>query len=266
MQGVFVILMERSRARVVAVVPALDEAPRIARTIATIPTIVDAIVLIDDGSRDDTTARAQAVGDARLRVVRHARRRGVGAAISAGYSIARALGAECAVVLAGDGQMDPRDLERVVAPVLRGEADYVKGNRFAHSDRARAMPVERRIGGMIFSAMTRVATGLDVDDTQCGFTAIGALALDTIDWSRAWTGYGYPNAVLVALARAGLVVREVPVRAIYGDEQSKLHLRHLPPIVAMLAKASIDRVARRSRTAPPRSAHAGTTAGSREAP
>jgi glycosyltransferase involved in cell wall biosynthesis len=199
---------------------------------------------VDDGSTDGTSEAARAAAGERqnrLEILRNAAPLGVGAAIVQGYLRAIELDADVAVVLAGDAQMDPSDLAAVIAPVLEGRADYVKGNRFLFQDGMRAFPAARLLGVAAFSVATRLATGLPVSDTQCGYTAIGRRALSQLDWSRAWTGYGYPNALLVRLARLGLRVAEVPVRPIYADEQSKLRPRHLPPIAAMLGREIVRR-------------------------
>ena len=225
-------------ARIVAVVPARDEAPRIARVVATMPEAVDRIVVVDDGSADDTAEVARRA-DPRVEVLRHEPSRGVGGAIVSGYLRARALGAECAVVLAGDGQMDPRDLAAVVAPVLEGRADYVKGNRLAWPGGARVIPLDRLVGIVALAALTRWASGLSIDDAQCGYTAISARALATLDWANVWPGYGYPNDLLIRCAGAGLRVAEVPVRPVYDGAPSRLRLRHVPRIVRVIVAARV---------------------------
>src|SRR5438132_1017519 len=105
--------------RVAVVVPAYNEARAIARAIATMPAIVDHVIVIDDASADDTAARARAVGDARVEVVRHPDNRGVGAALVTGYRRALAAGCDVAAVMAGDGQMDPEDLPALLDPIAR---------------------------------------------------------------------------------------------------------------------------------------------------
>ena len=230
--------------RVLAVVPALDEAEHIAEVMRSMPAFVTHIVLVDDGSRDDTAAIALAA-DARCEVVSHARPRGVGAAIARGYERARELDVDAAVVLAGDAQMDPRDLSALLAPIAEGRSDYVKGCRFAWPGGLVAFPTSRLVGGVVFSTLTRLATGLDVDDTQCGYTAISRRALDAIEWSDAWPGYGYPNDLLLRCARLGLRVAEVPVRPVYAGEASGLRARHLPRIVGHLLRAIVARATTR---------------------
>ncbi|HBQ12166.1 MAG TPA: glycosyl transferase [Myxococcales bacterium] len=214
-------------ATIAVVVPAHDEARLIARTLASIPTWIDRVIVVDDASRDDTAARAEGFGDPRVSVVRHAVNRGVGAAIVTGYRRAFEDGADVAAVMAGDAQMDPADLRAVVEPVARGEADYVKGNRLSHPEALSAMPLHRLVGNHALSALTRLVTGLDVYDSQCGYTAMHRRVADRVQLQRLWPRYGYPNDLLSRLAVARLRVRDVPVRPVYADEESGIRTQDL---------------------------------------
>jgi glycosyltransferase involved in cell wall biosynthesis len=235
--------------RVVVVVPAWDEAPRIARVVRGIPAWVDAIVVVDDASRDGTgdVAReaARGAGDARVEVVRHAANRGVGAAIATGYRRAAAIAGgarDVFVVMAGDGQMDPGDLPALVDPVARGEADYVKGRRFRGLDVVGAMPRARLLGGLAFSWATSRAIGVSISDSQCGYTAIARGACARLDLDRLWPRYGYPNDLLSQLALARMRIAEASVRAVYADEVSRLKPRHVPVVAALVARAWLRRL------------------------
>src|SRR5262245_53124051 len=106
--------------RVAVVVPAFNEAEKIPATVASIPDYVDDIFVIDDASTDDTGAQAASARVTPVHVVRHAHNRGVGAAIATGYRRALAVGADVAVVMAGDGQMDPEDLPALLTPIADG--------------------------------------------------------------------------------------------------------------------------------------------------
>jgi glycosyltransferase involved in cell wall biosynthesis len=226
--------------RIVVVVPAYDEAPRVGRVVAGVPPWVDAIVVVDDASRDGTAEAARAAGDGRVEVVSHAHNRGVGAAIATGYRRAMTLtqGARDAfVVMAGDGQMDPRDLPSVVDPVARGAADYVKGNRFLSPNVVRAMPATRLVGGLVFSWLTRRALGVRISDSQCGYTAIARAACARLDLDALWPSFGYPNDLLAQLTDRALRIDETRVEPVYADEVSRLRLRHLPNIARILARA-----------------------------
>lgn len=234
--------------RVVVVVPAFREALHVARVIETMPAFVDHVVVVDDGSDDDTSGVAREAargrGDARVLVVRHATRRGVGAAIASGYREGVRLTSsptDALCVMAGDGQMHPDDLAEVARPIVRGEADYVKGDRFRDPGVRGSMGVPRWIGGQVFTRLTSLAIGQRISDSQCGFTALSRRAATLLDLNDLWPSFGYPNDLLGLLAARGLRIREVFVRPIYGRETSKLRLRHLPPIFFLIARAAMRR-------------------------
>lgn len=231
-------------ARIAVVVPAFNEARWIAETVTSTPAFVDHVIVVDDASSDATSAVARAAGGERAEVIRHVENRGVGAAIITGYRRARALGADVIVVMAGDGQMDPRDLPAVVRPILRGEADYVKGNRLRYPGVWRTMPTKRLAGTAVLAWLTQRAAGLpSLGDSQCGYTAITAAAIDALDLDAIWPRYGYPNDLLGALARARLRVSEVVVRPVYRGEQSGLRARHLVTIGYLIGRVAYRRLA-----------------------
>jgi dolichol-phosphate mannosyltransferase len=208
------------------------------------PDCVDHVVVVDDASRDGTTLRARGVGDARVDIVTHARNRGVGAAIATGYRRAMQLvegPRDALVVMAGDGQMDPRDLPALVAPIARGDAGYVKGDRFAWPDGARAMPPARRAGGRAFSWLTSRAIGRAVADSQCGYTALARSACERLDLDLLWPRFGYPNDLLAELTSLGIRIAEVPVRPIYADEESKMRAYHVAAVAYVVARAWVRR-------------------------
>ncbi|MEI8254732.1 MAG: glycosyltransferase family 2 protein [Deltaproteobacteria bacterium] len=231
-------------ARIAVVVPAFDVAPRIVGVLGTLPAFVDDVIVVDDGSADRTAAVARDARSpaGRVTVVSHASNRGVGAAIATGYIAALARDADVIAVMAGDGQMDPDDLGRVVGRVVSGGCDYAKGNRLAHRDVLRAMPLSRLIGNVVLSALTRVATGLwHIGDSQCGYTAVHRRVLVALDPSAMWTRYGYPNHLLGALALRGFRVSDVTVRPVYAGERSGVRVRDavvtIPRILLAIAAA-----------------------------
>jgi glycosyltransferase involved in cell wall biosynthesis len=231
---------------VAVVVPARDEARWIGEVVRTIPAFVDRIVLVDDGSGDDTVAlAAQADALDRLDVVRHARPRGVGAALASGYRRALARGADIVAVMAGDGQMAPEDLEPLLAPLLGGQADYVKGDRLAHPARA-AMPLVRRAGSRLLSRLTSAAVGVPVRDSQCGYTAASARLLARVDLGALWPGYGYPNDLLARVAARGARIAHVPVRPVYRGARSGLRPWHFAVMLALIGRAALHRLRTRA--------------------
>jgi glycosyltransferase involved in cell wall biosynthesis len=227
---------------IAVVIPAKDEAAHIAEVVTTLPDFVDHVVVVDDGSQDDTAGHARRA-NCDVVVVQHRHAKGVGAAIVAGYRQAIDLGADVAAVMAGDGQMDPGELDRVVAPIIRGRAGYVKGNRLRDPDVLRVMPWPRLCGTAVLGALTARVVGVPIGDSQCGYTAIAAEALAAIDLDGLWPGYGYPNDLLAALGRAGILIEEVVVRPIYRGEASGLKARHVAVIMWLLARAAWRRAA-----------------------
>ena len=233
-------------AKVAVVVPCFREARLIERTISGIPAFVDLIVVVDDGSRDGTAEAVRRLGDARVELVVHAKNRGVGAAIVSGYRAALSAGCDVFAVMAGDAQMAPEDLAPVVTPVALGHASYVKGNRFRHA-RSTDMPFARRLAGRLLALATRWATGLVVDDCQCGYTAISRAAVLRLPLDELWPRFGYPNDLLGMLAARGLVVAEVPVRPVYADEQSGVRAWHALSILLLIARRYVrERPVRRA--------------------
>jgi glycosyltransferase involved in cell wall biosynthesis len=220
---------------VAVVVPARNEARLIGRMLARVPDYVDLIVVVDDASTDGTSMCALGSGDRRVRVERHPRNRGVGAAIVTGYQEALRSRADIVVVMAGDDQMDPADLPSLIAPVASGTADYVKGNRFLHRERKR-MPLQRRMAGMALSAATRAATGLPIGDSQCGYTAIASEAVELLIREDVWPRYGYPNDFLGILAAKRMRVVDVPVRPVYADEESGVRPWHVLTVLGVVLR------------------------------
>jgi glycosyltransferase involved in cell wall biosynthesis len=222
-------------AKVAVVVPCFREARLIERTLAGMPAFVDRIIVVDDASDDGTAGVVLGTADPRVELVVHAQNRGVGAAIVSGYRAALAADCDVLVVMAGDAQMAPEDLAQVVEPVALGQASYVKGNRFRHARRT-DMPLARRAAGRVLAIATRLATGLRVDDCQCGYTAISRTAALCLPLEDLWPRFGYPNDLLGMLAARGLSVVEVPVRPVYGDEQSGVRAWHALSILLLIAR------------------------------
>jgi hypothetical protein len=228
---------------IAVVIPAFREEERIGETVRRVPPVAAHIIVIDDASDDQTSARVRDIDDARVKLVRHETNQGVGAAILRGYAEARALGADIAVVMAGDGQMDPDDLPALVAPIVRGEADYVKGDRLRHASVWREMPLHRLVGTATLAWATRHAAGLPaLSDSQCGYTAIGARAMDCILREGLWPRYGYPNDLIGTLSRHGYRIVEVMVKPVYRGEKSGLRAWHLFTIGYVVGRVAVRRM------------------------
>ena len=222
--------------RVAVVVPAFEEELLVGDTIRGIPGVVDVIVVVDDHSTDATAERARGTGDPRLEVIEHGDNRGVGAAIATGYARCRELGVDVTCVMAADNQMDPGELEALVVPVARGEADYAKANRLFSGEAWQLIPRSRYLGNAALSLLTKIASGYwHVADSQAGYTALSLGALRRLDLERLYRRYGFPNDMLVHLNVQNARVRDVPSRPVYGvGERSGIRIRHVAPRIAWL--------------------------------
>lgn len=224
--------------RIAVVVPAHNEERHIGGTVRTIPEWVDLVVVVDDRSVDGTHEVVQRNHSARVACVRMTQNVGVGGAIVRGYEEAWRRGADVVAVMAGDGQMDPADLAGIVAPVVAGEADYVKGERLTDPDLLRVMPPVRIIGNFALSAMTRVVTGYGgVLDSQCGYTALRVALVPALLERDIYPRYGFPNDLLAHLAALGARVVDRPVRPVYGSERSGIRW----PLAAVTISALLTR-------------------------
>jgi len=230
--------------RVAVVVPAHNEERHIGGTLRSIPAWVDLVVVVDDRSVDGTQDVVRRHASGRIVCVRLTRNLGVGGAILRGYREAHARGAHVIVVMAGDGQMDPADLPTVVAPVVDGSADYVKGDRLTHPDLLHVMPPVRIVGNFALSALTRAVTGYHhLLDSQCGYTALRADFVPRLAGRAVYPRYGFPNDLLAHLAVLGARVADVPVRPVYGSERSGIRWPlAMVTISALLARAWLRRL------------------------
>lgn len=219
-------------------IPAFNEANQIEGVLGGLPSFVDVVVVVDDASTDDTAGVVSrcAESDPRVHLIRLPENRGVGGALAAGYKWARDNGVDVAVSVDGDGQMDPGEMESLVAPIVDDLADYTKGNRLRDPAHWRMIPKVRLFGNTVLSLLTKLTSGYwAVADSQSGYTAAGRYALEMIDWDAVYPRYGRPNDVLVLANIADCRVADVPVRAIYGvGERSSMKIAKVTFAIAML--------------------------------
>lgn len=216
-------------ALIAVVVPAYNEETQIHRVVETMPEIVDHIVIVNDASRDRTVevVRGLMAAHPRVHLIDLERNQGVGGAIAAGYEWCRDNAVDVAVVMAGDGQMSPKDFVPVIEPVVSGGYDYSKGNRLFTGEAFKKIPRVRYIGNSILSLLTKIASGYwHVADSQTGYTAISRRALAAIDWGRMYKRYGQPNDLLVRLNVENMHVVDVPIEPVYNiGEKSGIKVR-----------------------------------------
>ena len=197
-----------------ALVPAFDEGDHVAETVRGILAVCPNVVVVDDGSRDETAARAEAAG---ATVLRHETNRGKGAALRTGLLYAEEHGFEFVITMDADGQHDPRDLPRFLETYRREQCPVLVGNRM---DNPRAMPIVRRLTNRFMSWLLSRRMGQRVPDTQSGYRLyrndVFALAATQA------SGFAAESEVLLNIAARGIRIRSVPIRVIYREETSQI--------------------------------------------
>ena len=207
------------------VIPARNEEDFIGDVLSGIPHFVDKVVVVNDGSTDSTgeVALKYSNQEYELSIIQN-NGQGVGSSIDRGH---RELLSQfdvpfLSVVMAGDGQMDPSDMEKLLLPIINRTADYSKGDRFIHHEGVKNMPKIRKLASLILAFFTTLAAGQKISDPQCGYTATSHQVLQSWNWEKSWKGYGYPNYWLINLARDSWRITHVPVKSIYGLEKSSI--------------------------------------------
>jgi len=227
--------------RVSVVIPAHNEELLIEGVVEGLPPYVDHVIVVDDASNDQTAARLAALKSRhgeRLIVIRHPQNLGVGGAIVTGYEEALKISAEnhLVAVMAGDAQMDPVDLPKLLTPCALGQVDYAKGNRLFTGEAWTLIPRTRYIGNAVLSLLTKIASGYwHVADSQTGYTVVRAEALAVLHLRRLYPRYGFPNHLLVELNNYDFRVRDVPIKPVYNvGEVSGIRLHKVIPTISWL--------------------------------
>ena len=230
--------------KIAVVIPAFEESCHIEKTVRDVPEYVDQIIVIDDGSRDDTADIVARIRTETVELIQHKRNQGVGAAIVTGYQHALRLPVDAVVVIGADGQMDPSEMSTILDPIIDEGVDYVKGDRFGHPDVLNRMPLIRLLGSIILTRATRWATGYpNLRDSQCGYTAICADTLRRLPLDTLYPRYGFPNDLLIKLALIDSQISQRTVTPIYGQNTSKMRItRVVFPLGYLLVKASMKRL------------------------
>lgn len=211
---------------IAVVIPCYKVTRHILDVIAGIGNEVWRIYVIDDACPDGSGKHVEAhCLDQRARVIYHESNQGVGGAVMTGYRSAIADGAVVIVKVDGDGQMDTSLIPSLVEPILAGDADYTKGNRFFDLDEIRAMPKVRLFGNAVLSLMTKLSSGYwDLFDPTNGYTAIHAEVARHLPFGKISQRYFFETDILFRLNTLRAVVVDVPMDTKYGDEVSNLKI------------------------------------------
>ena len=214
------------------VIPCYRVTSQILPVLAAIGPECTRIFIVDDACPEGTgDLVASRCNDSRVCVLRHSKNRGVGAAVITGYRQALDEGLSIIVKIDGDGQMDPTLIPLLVGPLLSGEADYTKGNRFFEPNHLKSMPMIRLLGNAALSFMTKLSSGYwTVFDPTNGFTAIHAEIARHLPMDKLAERYFFESDVLFRLALLRAKVADVPFPAHYGNERSSLNVFSSIPI------------------------------------
>lgn len=208
---------------IAVVIPAYRVAALVGGVIARVPPAVRHIIVVDDASPDDLQEVLARVPDPRLVVLGHDANRGVGGATKTGFMKALDLEADIIVKVDGDGQMDPMLIPQFVEPIVSGDADFTKGNRFDDLSFIRRMPLVRRVGNLALSFLVKLASGYWHAFDPCnGYVAVRATVLRRVNTDRLADRYFFEISLLCEAYYAKAVLQDIPMRPVYAGETSSL--------------------------------------------
>lgn len=223
------VLTQFPEAKIAVIIPSFRVTRHVLDVIAETGPDVWKIYVVDDACPDGSGKLVEEkCTDDRVRVVYHKSNQGVGGAVMTGYMAALADGASVMVKIDGDGQMDPALIPYFVAPILSGDADYTKGNRFFDIEKIRQMPPVRIFGNAVLSFMAKLSTGYwNLFDPANGYTAIHACVAGNLPFDKISRRYFFETDMLFRLNTLCAVVVDIPMDAKYGDEVSNLKIRSI---------------------------------------
>ncbi len=221
----------KNSAQVAVVIPCYKERRHILEVLEEIGPDVRAIFVIDDACPDKTGSLVEEkCNDKRVHVLHHEFNQGVGGATLTGYRAAIDAGFDIIVKLDGDGQMAPDQIPRLIAPIITGDADYAKGNRFHRADAMNSMPWARICGNIALSLLSKLSTGYwNIFDPTNGYTAIHKTAASELNTDKISKGYFFESDLLFRLGMMGAVVKDIPMNARYGAETSGINIAKVIP-------------------------------------
>jgi dolichol-phosphate mannosyltransferase len=226
---IFRIAAAADTARIAVIIPCFRVTDHVLSVIGRIGPGIEAIYCVDDACPEGSGKLIERQSsDTRVKVLHNSVNCGVGGAVLAGYRQALADGFDILVKIDGDGQMDPALMPELVRPILSGEADYTKGNRFFFLEHTRGMPFVRLIGNGMLSFLTKLSSGYwTIFDPTNGYTAIHRSVAEQIVSRRIDERYFFETDMLLHLYLLRAVIRDVPMASVYADERSNLSVRRV---------------------------------------
>ena len=217
--------------RVAVAIPCFRVREKVLEVIASVPALVTRIYVVDDACPESSGDWvAEKCSDARVKILRHAVNQGVGGAIITAYREAIQEDMEVVVKIDGDGQMDPKLLPLFVKPLCQQRADYTKGNRFFRPSSLNGMPTIRLLGNAGLSFLTKLSCGYwPIMDPTNGYTAVRVRVLKELPLDKIERRYFFETDMLFRLNTLRAVVKDIPMDAIYADEQSSLRVSKVLP-------------------------------------
>ena len=217
--------------RIAVAIPCYKVTQHVLDVIAKIGSEVERIYAVDDACPDGSGAFIEANNvDERVRVLYNPQNQGVGGAIVTAYRAAMEDGLDIVVKIDGDGQMNPALLPLFVQPLLDGRADYTKGNRFYRPESVQDMPPVRLFGNAVLSFMTKLSCGYwNLMDPTNGYTAIRTCVLAELPLAKLEKRYFFETDMLFRLYTVRAVVKDIPMDAVYADEESNLRIGKVLP-------------------------------------
>jgi len=218
-----------NKVKIAVVIPSYKVRRHIAGVIDTISSEVSAIYVVDDCCPEGTGRYVlDNIKDPRIQVLFNEHNQGVGGATIRGYRQALKDAMDIIVKIDGDGQMNPALMFNFIKPIITGVADYSKGNRFFNVHDAIKMPRVRIAGNAILSFVTKISSGYwNIIDFTNGYTAIHAKVLQKIPLNKISKRFFFESDMLCKLGIIRAVVIDVPMEAVYGDEESNLRLKNI---------------------------------------
>ena len=208
------------------VIPCYREKSKILNVLLKIDSRIDKIIVIDDACPEKTGEYVIKNSiDPRVVVVTHTQNQGVGGATMSGYRKALELNSDIIVKIDGDGQMDTKNINKLITPIIKGQADYTKGNRFHSPGNLSTMPKIRLMGNLLLSFASKMSSGYwRIFDPTNGFTAIHGKVLKELPLDKISKDYFFESDMLFRLNITRAVICDIPMKAIYADETSNLKI------------------------------------------